>query len=115
MTLTIWHNPRCSKSRAALTLLEDRGLQPHVVLYLEAPPSAEELQKTLEILEKEPRDIIRKGEEIYKTLGLDDQTISDAVLIKTMSENPILIERPIVINGDCAALARPPEAVLDIL
>lgn len=115
MTLTIWHNPRCSKSRATLSLLHERGLEPTIIEYLESPPTIEDIRRVLEILKKTPRDVVRKGEDVYKTLGLDSPDISDAELIKAMSENPILIERPIVINGDKAALGRPPESVLAIL
>lgn len=115
MVLTIWHNPRCSKSRSVLALLEEQGLAPEVVLYLETPPAEEEIAAALKALRKAPRDIIRKGEDAYKTLGLSDETLSDAALIQVMAQNPILIERPIVFNGGRAALGRPPEAVLEIL
>ncbi len=115
MTITIYHNPRCSKSRATLALLEERGLSPTIVTYLDAPPSEAELDKILTALGKDPRDLMRKGEEPYKTLGLDTEGLSRAALIKAMVENPILIERPIVVNGGKAALGRPPESVLEIL
>jgi arsenate reductase len=113
--LTIWHNPRCSKSRATLALLEERGLSPRVVDYLNDPPSAAALKKVLAALGKRPRELIRKGEAAYRALGLDDPALSDAALVKAMVENPVLIERPVVVNGDRAALGRPPEAVLAIL
>lgn len=113
--LTIWHNPRCSKSRATLALLEERGLSPRVVEYLKEPPSPAMLKKALAAMGKRPRDLIRKGEPAYKALGLDDPSLSDAALVKAMAENPILIERPVVLNGARAALGRPPEAVLAIL
>ncbi|MBB5517677.1 arsenate reductase (glutaredoxin) [Amphiplicatus metriothermophilus] len=113
--LTIWHNPRCSKSRATLALLQERGLSPRVVDYLKDPPSAATLKKVLAVMGKGPRDLIRKGEAAYAALGLDDPALSDAALVKAMVENPILIERPVVLNGDRAALGRPPEAVLAIL
>lgn len=115
MTLTIWHNSRCSKSRATLALLESRGVTPKVVAYLETPPTEKELRAALKALGKRPRDIMRKGEEAYKNLGLADETLSDDALIAAMVENPILIERPIVIAGKKAAIGRPPEAVLEIL
>jgi len=115
MSVTIYHNPRCSKSRATLALLEERGIGPNVVTYLETPPSEAELDGILRALGKEPRDLMRKGEEVYKAKGLDDESLSRAGLIKAMMENPTLIERPIVVNGAKAAIGRPPENVLDIL
>lgn len=115
MTITILHNPRCSKSRQALALLNDKGVEPQIVEYLETPPSAEELKAILEKLGLGPRDIIRKGEKIFKQLELGDASLSDTALITAMVEHPILIERPIVVNGEKAALGRPPENVLNIL
>lgn len=115
MTVTILHNPRCSKSRQALALLNDKGVEPQIVEYLETPPSAEELKVILEKLGLGPRDIIRKGEKIFKQLELGDASLSDTALITAMVEHPILIERPIVVNGEKAALGRPPENVLTIL
>ena len=113
--LTIYHNPRCSKSRATLALLEERGFEPKIVRYLENPPSANELKTILAALGKPPRDIIRKGESAFKDLRLADEKLSDAALLSAMADNPILIERPIVVNGARAAIGRPPEAVLQIL
>lgn len=113
--VTIYHNPRCSKSRQTLALLEEKGIRPEIVLYLENPPSESTLKGLLNKLGKSPRDILRKGEDAYKENGLADPSLSDAALIKAMAEHPKLIERPIVINGDKAALGRPPESVLDIL
>lgn len=115
MALTIWHNPKCSKSRATLALLEERGLAPKVLLYLDTPPAAQELRRVIALLNKSPREIARKSEDLYKSLGLDNSGVSDTQLIEAMSRNPILIERPIVINGDRAALGRPPESVIAIL
>lgn len=115
MTVTIYHNPRCSKSRATLALLEERGIALTIVAYLEQAPSESELDKILTALGKDPRDLMRKSEEPYKALSLDDESLSREVLIKAMVENPILIERPIVVNGAKAAIGRPPESVLDIL
>lgn len=112
--VTIWHNPRCSKSRSTLSLLEQHGLQPVVVEYLKTPPSADEIKTTLKKLHMQPRELMRKGEDIYKQLGLADEAVSDAKLIEAMAENPILIERPIVFHGKRAALGRPPENVLDL-
>ena len=115
MSVTIYHNPRCSKSRQTLALLEERGVKPDIVLYLENPPSADELNSILAKLGKSPRDIMRKGEASYKELGLGDASKNDADLVRAMASNPILIERPIVVSGSKAAIGRPPESVLEIL
>lgn len=112
-SVTIWHNPRCTKSRATLSLLEQHGLQPVVVEYLKTPPSADEIRATLKKLHMKPRELMRKGEDVYKDLKLADEA-SDDRLIAAMAENPILIERPIVFYGKRAALGRPPENVLDL-
>lgn len=113
--VTIFHNPRCSKSRATLGLLQERGLQPRVVEYLETPPSAEQLQRILELLGLQPRELIRSNEAEYRELGLDDPSLSRAQLIQAMVEHPRLIQRPIVLSEGRAALGRPPESVLEIL
>jgi arsenate reductase (glutaredoxin) len=115
MTVTIYHNPRCSKSRQTLELLEANGVTPKVVKYLETPPSAAELTRVLKKLGLSPRDILRTGEARYAELGLKDKDLKDDALIALMVANPILIERPIVVSGDKAALGRPPEDVLKIL
>ena len=116
MTLTIYHNPRCSKSRATLKLLEDHGAHPEVVAYLDTPPSTAELSAILTALGSNPRDILRKTEPAYKELNLKDDTLSDAALLAAMHANPKLIERPIVVTADGrAAIGRPPENVLDLL
>ena len=115
MTVTIYHNPRCSKSRETLALLESRGIAPVVVEYLKTPPSAAELVRILTLLGMAPRDLMRKREEPYKALGLDDPGLDEAALVRAMHDNPVLIERPIVLANGKAALGRPPEAVLDIL
>lgn len=115
MSVTIYHNPRCSKSRATLALIEEKGVEPTIIEYLKEGPDAVTLTAVLAKLGKSPRDILRKGEDAYKELGLADDSKSDAELIEAMVANPILIERPIVIAGDKAALGRPPEQVLDIL
>ena len=115
MTVTIYHNPRCSKSRQTLALLRERGVEPQIVEYLTAPPDAARLGEILDMLGLEPRAIMRKQEAPYKDLGLDDPALDRAALLRAMVENPILIERPIVVKGASAALGRPPEAVLDIL
>lgn len=115
MTVTIYHNPRCSKSRQTLALLEERGTEPEVVRYLETPPDAATLDRILTLLGMEPRDLMRKKEAPYKDLGLDDGGLGRDDLIRAMVENPVLIERPIVVSNGKAAIGRPPEAVLDIL
>ncbi|MFT0623284.1 arsenate reductase (glutaredoxin) [Ectopseudomonas guguanensis] len=113
--LTLYHNPRCSKSRGALELLEARGVQPNVVRYLETPPSASELKSLLGKLGITARDLLRSGEDEYKTLGLSDTSLSEAQLIEAMAQHPKLIERPILIAGDKAVVGRPPEKVLELL
>ena len=116
MDITIYHNPRCSKSRETLALLEERGLDPTVVAYLETPPDAETLKRILGLLGVGPREFMRKGETLYRELGLDDPALSDDALIDAMVANPILIERPVVVvDGQRAAVGRPPENVLAIL
>lgn len=115
MAVTIYHNPRCSKSPQTLTLLNERGLEVEVVEYLKTPPDAATLGRLLDGLELEPRDLMRKQEAAYKELGLDDSALDRAALISAMVENPILIERPIVVAGARVALGRPPEAALEIL
>lgn len=115
MDLVIYHNPRCSKSRQTLALLEEQGKTPQVVEYLKTPPDAATLKGILARLGKSPRDIMRRQEEPYKTLGLDNPAVSDDQLIAAMVEHPILIERPIVVAGDRAAIGRPPENVLSLL
>ena len=113
MTVTIYHNPRCAKSRQALALLRDRGVEPTVVQYLKTPPSAPELSRILNLLAMKPRQLMRRKE--AKEAGLDDADLSDDALIEGMVANPIVIERPIVLSGGKAALGRPPEKVIDIL
>ena len=115
MTVTIYHNPRCSKSRQALALLEARGLDVEIVRYLEEAPSRGALKRVIEKLGiGGARDMMRPKEARYKDLGLRDVT-AESALIGAMAENPILIERPIVINGERAVIARPPEKALEIL
>lgn len=115
MTTTIYHNPRCSKSRLTLSLLEENGIEPHVIEYLKEPPSREELENILAMLGLEPRELMRRKEEEYKELGLDNAALSREQLIEAMLQHPRLIERPIVIHNGKAAIGRPPEHVLDIL
>jgi len=113
--VSIYHNPRCSKSRQTLALLEEGGIDPEIILYLETPPSAETLTDVLQKLGITPRQLLRKGEDAYNENNLSDTSLSDQQLIDAMVAHPKLIERPIVINGSKAALGRPPEQVLDIL
>jgi arsenate reductase len=113
--LTLYHNPRCSSSRAALKLLEDRGQSPEILLYLETPPTASQLKELLAKLGIGARALMRTKEPIYKELGLNDASHGDAALIRAMAENPILIERPILVAGKRAVIGRPPERVLELL
>ena len=113
--LTLYHNPRCSKSRGALELLEARGLTPTVVRYLDTPPSADELRTLLGKLGIPARQLLRSGEDEYKALGLADSSLSDEQLIAAMASHPKLIERPILIAGERAVIGRPPEKVLELL
>ena len=115
MTVTIYHNPRCSKSRNTLELIRAKGIEPTVVEYLKTPPSAAELDAILNQLDKEPREILRKTEAAYKEAGLDNASLSRKELIAAMAAHPSMIERPIVVANGKAALGRPPENVLDIL
>lgn len=111
----IYHNPRCSKSRQTLALLEEQGITPNVIEYLNSPPDVETLKTLLGQLGITPRELLRKGEVIYKELGLKDTDLSDDALLKAMTEHPKLIERPIVVHNGQARLGRPPESVLEIL
>jgi arsenate reductase (glutaredoxin) len=113
--IEIWHNPRCSKSRTALQLLEQNGAEPEVRLYLESPPDAKMIDRVLKILQIEPRDLMRTSEAPYKELKLSDPKKTRDELIEAMARHPILIERPVVIRGDRAVLGRPPDNVLDLL
>ncbi|MBB1583785.1 MULTISPECIES: arsenate reductase (glutaredoxin) [Serratia] len=114
--VTIYHNPRCSKSRETLALLEQHGVKPDVVLYLETPPSVDQLKKLLKELGfSSARELMRKKEDLYKDLKLADENLSEAQLLQTMVDNPKLIERPIVVKGTQARIGRPPEQVLEIL
>ena len=115
MSTKIYHNPRCSKSRQTLELLQDKGIETEIIEYLNTPPDTETLNKILTGLGMEPRDLIRKGQDEYKALGLDDENLSKEALIKAMIENPILIERPIVITTKGIAIGRPIDNVIEIL
>ena len=115
MQVTIYHNPRCSKSRATLALLEERGIEPRIVRYLETPPTADELREVLAALGMSPRALLRTGEAAYRELDLARDKLGDDALIETLATHPRLSERPIVIAGGHAPIGRPPEAVLEIL
>lgn len=113
--IRIYHNNRCSKSRAALALLEQRGVPFEVINYLDTPPTASELEMLLQQLGMTARQLLRTGEAEYRSLGLDDPARDDAALVAAMVAHPRLIERPIVVANGKAALGRPPEAILAIL
>lgn len=111
----IYHNPRCSKSRETMALLENQQQDIEIVEYLKTPPTAEELSDILQQLDMQPRQLLRTKETLYKELQLDNDNLSDQELIRAMCDNPKLIERPIVIKNNQAIIGRPPEAVLNIL
>jgi arsenate reductase len=115
MAITIFHNPRCSKSRATLALLRERGVEPEIRLYLDEPPGTDELRSILGRLGMTARELLRTGEEEYRERGLADRSLSEDELIAAMAAAPRLIERPIVLAGIRAAIGRPPESVLQIL
>ena len=111
--ITIYHNPKCSKSRQTLELIQDKN--PTIIEYLKTPPTSEQLNQILSLLDLQPRELMRKGEQAYADNHLDDETLSRETLINIMIENPILIERPIVIANNRAKIGRPPESVMEIL
>lgn len=113
--LTLYHNPRCSKSRAALALLEARGLTPTIVHYLETPPSVEQLRELLRKLGLPARQLLRSGEEQYSALNLADSSLCEEQLLSAMAAQPKLIERPILIVGNRAVIGRPTEKLLELL
>jgi arsenate reductase len=113
--VTIWHNPRCSKSRQALRLLRDRGVEPRIVEYLKTPPSEAELTHALAELGMTPRQLMRKKEALYGELGLDDEALTEAELVEAMATHPKLIERPVAFSGGRAVIGRPPQNVLTLL
>ena len=115
MIVQILHNPRCSKSRTTLQLLQENGVEPEIIHYLDTPPDADQLVSILRKLKLQPRELMRKGQSEYKEMGLDNQQLSDEQLIAAMLETPILIERPIVLANGKASIGRPPESVLEIL
>ncbi|MDQ6981786.1 MAG: arsenate reductase (glutaredoxin) [Mariprofundus sp.] len=114
MSITIYHNPRCSKSRATLALLKENDIEPKIIEYLKTPPSEAELDRILTMLGKKPDELMRKGEAEYKE-HIQGKGLSRAEAIAMMVAHPIVIERPIVVKGDRAAIGRPPENVLDII
>ncbi|MBY4888927.1 arsenate reductase (glutaredoxin) [Pantoea sp. DY-15] len=114
--VSIYHNPRCSKSRETLALLQERGIKPNVVLYLETPPDVPTLKRLLKQLGMHSaRELMRRKEDLYQELALADSALSEAQLLQAMVDHPKLIERPIVIKGEQARIGRPPEAVLEII
>ena len=115
MSVIIYHNPKCSKSRQTLELLKDNGITPTIIEYLQTPPTEEKLKKILTQLDFAPRDLIRKKESVYAECELDNPSLTNDDLVSFMVKHPILIERPIVLSNDKAAIGRPPEKVLEIL
>ncbi|ELX8345327.1 arsenate reductase (glutaredoxin) [Enterobacter hormaechei] len=112
----IYHNPRCSKSRDTLSLLKSNGIEPEVVLYLETPPDAQTIRQLLKMLNMgSARDLMRQKEDLYKSLNLNDTSLTEDWLIQAMVDNPKLIERPIVVANGKARIGRPPEDVLEIV
>jgi len=115
MKVTIWHNPRCSKSRQTLQILRDQGIEPVIIEYLKDPPDSEEIRRVLDLLGIDPRQLMRSGEQDYKEQNLADEALDDAGLIAAMTTWPRVIQRPVVLANGKAAIGRPPEAILDIL
>tara|TARA_E500000178_G_scaffold345547_1_gene395601 strand:- start:370 stop:717 length:348 start_codon:yes stop_codon:yes gene_type:complete len=115
MSVTIFHNPRCSKSRQTLSLIQEKNIDINIIEYLKTPPDISQLKQVLKQLGYEPRQLMRKSEQIYKDLDLGNENKTAEDLIIAMTQNPILIERPIVLSGEKAAIGRPPESVLNIL
>ena len=115
MTVVIWHNPRCSKSRQTLELLRQKGIDPAVREYLKQPPSKAEVQKLIALVGGEAQELIRDGEPEFKKLGRKKADLSKSDIARAIAEHPILLQRPIVVSGERAAIGRPPEAVLALL
>lgn len=115
MSVKIYHNPRCSKSRQTLQLLQQQGIEPEIIEYLKTPPTTAELEDILQKLDMEPRELMRKNEAEYKSTGMNNTELSNDALINGMANTPKLIERPIVLANGKAAIGRPPESVLAIL
>ncbi len=114
-SVTIYHNPRCNSSRQTLALLEAHGFTPKVIEYLKTPPTVAELKKILTQLHCTPRELMRTKEAIYSTLQLDNPKLNEDTLLQAMHDHPILIQRPIVIMGRNACIARPPETLLEMI
>ena len=115
MSVTIYHNPRCSKSRKTLELIQSKGIKPVIIEYLKYPPTRKKLKEILAMLKLEPRQLMRTNENVFKEKGLDNLSLSKDQLVSVMVENPILIERPIVLANGKAVIGRPPENVLRII
>ena len=111
----LYHNPRCSKSRQALALLNERGYSPEIIEYLVTPPDVAELKQLLAHLGLKPREILRKKEKEYLELGLDDESLTDDQILQAITKAPKLLERPILVHGDRAAIGRPTENLLPLL
>lgn len=114
-TIKIYHNPRCSKSRKTLEIIESTGAKPEIIKYLDSPPSISEIKSVLNLLNLTPRELMRKGEAEYKDNNLSEESLSDDELIQLMVKYPKVIERPIVLSSGKAVIGRPPESVLDII
>lgn len=115
MAVTIYHNPRCSKSRQTLSLLQEKGIEPEIIEYLSTPPTPVELKEIINKLGISARELMRNKEDAYKENGLDNNNLDEDELINVMIENPVLIERPIVLSNGKAAIGRPPENILEII
>lgn len=115
MNITIWHNPRCSKSRETLALLKDKGVEPAVREYLKEPPTKAEVEKLIEMVGDDPAALVRDGEAEFKALRKKKAELTKADIVKAIVAHPVLLQRPIVVSGKRAAIGRPPEAVLPLL
>ncbi|MBS0549118.1 MAG: arsenate reductase (glutaredoxin) [Proteobacteria bacterium] len=115
MTVTIWHNPRCSKSRQTLELLQSKGIEPTIREYLKQPPSKSEVEALIAQVGGDPRELIRDGEAEFKELKMKKADLGKADIAKAIAAHPILLQRPVVVSGKKAAIGRPPEAVLAVL
>ncbi len=113
--VTLYHNPRCSKSRAVLALLEENDIEPEIVQYIDNPPDVSQLKDLLKKLDMNLRDILRRNEPDYDELGLDDTTLNEEIVFDLVSKHPKLIQRPIIVQGDRAIIGRPPENVLSFI
>lgn len=115
MTVTIWHNPRCSKSRQTLELIRSKGVEPTIREYLKQPPGKAEIEKLIEMIGGEVKELIRDGEPEFKAIGKKKAELTKADVTKAIAAHPVLLQRPIVVSGKRAAIGRPPEAVLPLL